>query len=325
MERPSFIYWLLAVHLTIVQANRVLDGLGLQELRIEAANQVAGSAWSPTQTIDHTLESSVSATNFHFTLSRRAIIFTREKKAQAPGMPVQDWNDDDGTVGIPKENASKEQAYRLARYWLEGAGFDVAAMEKEHPAWIEHQDLPLNNRHQTSGRFAVRWGRKGAVTGTNCAATVLLNLRGEWLVCIYVTQIRYLRAPLPEIPNSEDLNRLPNGPVLEVLGLRADEPIRDALKLPDFSFTNAFQLLNTSHAYREQMALAMHRVAAELASRLQSECLLNRLRTNLNEAYVNPPAFGSGGRLGSNDVEVRFDTAGRLSYFSCLPQGYTNW
>ena len=112
---------------------------------------------------------------------------------------------------------------------------------------------------------------------------MLLNLRGEWLVLIDVSPLRYCREALAEIPNSEDLNRLPDGPVRDCLGLRPDEFIRAALKLPGFSFTNAFQLLNTPDTYREQMALAMHRTATEVASRLQSECLLNSLRTNLNE------------------------------------------
>jgi hypothetical protein len=234
-------------------------------------------------------------------------------------------NDADGTIGIPKDAASDEAAYKLARHWLEAAGFDVAAMEKEQPAWVEHGDLPLRNSNETSGRFAVRWGRKGAVTGTNCAATVKLSLRGEWLVSIYVTHLRYLRTPLPEVPRGEDINRLPDTPVRDFLGLGPGRPINVALGQPGFSFTNTFRLLNTPDPYREQLALAMQRTVSELDSRLHSECLLDNIKTNLNEVYVNPPAFGSGGRIGSNDVEVRFDAAGRLSYFSCLPAAYTNW
>jgi len=120
MERPSFIYWLLAVHLTILQANRVLDGLGLQELRIDAASQVANSSGAshPAVTVDHGLESGVGTTNFQFGISKRHLAFTPLKKIQASKVNVQDWNDGDGTVGIPKEDASKQEAYRLAKHWL---------------------------------------------------------------------------------------------------------------------------------------------------------------------------------------------------------------
>ncbi len=164
-----------------------------------------------------------------------------------------------------------------------------------------------------SGGYWVHWGD---VVQDTCAANVYLNLATRLPVSISLSDGNYFKVPLPQVPDALALNALPDGPVLEWM-----HTVKDSTDIN----TNFFKLLEIPAGWREAHSPQLLKDAERVVTTLQWKSPTQKFSDMVEEVYVNPPAFGLGGRVGSSGGEVILDTKGKLKYFQHWPPGVTNY
>jgi hypothetical protein len=176
----SLIYWLLALHTTIEQANLVGRSLagGIDGPIVnEPASVVEFIPFPPVGDFFATVPfySSVSTSNHLFTVRTNALILAR----MIPGGGL-DWRfsraQEPGKVPGP----SAKDPIQLARTWLANMGVNIRELEKEYRP--EALQVPFE---EASNRFTVTWlARRGK--SALPAVYVTLNTAGPDLLEFYL-------------------------------------------------------------------------------------------------------------------------------------------
>jgi len=331
MQPFSLIYQFLALQLNIMEANATLDRLGLSELEITNVSQVVEYNSLPPKLLHYEvrgLSSGIWTRNLCFSVDSRGTFagFNMARVLWHGRAPAEDWGDDEGREGVLRESVSDEGAYRMARAWLERTGVDVADLESKYRPRTEHRVLPLNNRKTVSSEFMVYWDQRGSHgKDAKRGAEVFLNPSRKWLQHLCVSDVSFYRHPIPEIPHAIAVNLLPDEPVRQFFHLRPEEPAKQVFRRPGIYFTNVFALLETPPEYERQAKPLLLAETRNIIVLLGCDQLDPATEANLTDFYINPPAFGYGGRLEFTNGEVQFDCHGRLRYFSLLPRGQTNF
>lgn len=322
----SLIYFLLALHAMVEDANQTVDRLGLPHARISDLAQIRDFPLLPPR--DEALRryrglwAGIRTADFSVGVGSDGVGVTQ---LQGP-IGMENWHDNDHQVGVPRGSVTKEVAYKQARAWLEKMGGDVVALEKEYSPDIYHLELPLTDAETVASGYRIKWLRLGPLRETQPPAVeVCVNAKENWLVRLSIRDLRFYRNRVPEIPHAIAINLLPDEPVRKILGLKPEDSPKRIFSEHGFGFTNAFKLLATPDAYEAEARRLLYAEVKQLLSVLECDQLDEPNDKSMTDIYINPPAFGFGGRLEFKNGEVLFDTAGKLRFFRFLPRGQTNY
>jgi hypothetical protein len=226
------------------------------------------------------------------------------------------WPDRWSEIGAPADKANEKLAYTLARQWLEAIGVDVGGLERKYPVEITQDVCRAKGEGLVSPNFHVRWEKRGPRLEGEVSlrkAEVALDTSRRWLVELRVAEMASWSRPVISISNAYAIARLPDAPVHRYFKAHGGE-----------AWTNVLSLLAISPERRRQGLKQMLAEAQSLVSLLGIEDQIEVEPGLLQEAFVNPPAFGVGGSLDFGHRQFRFGTNGCLTYLSYYPRTYTN-
>ena len=325
MEPTSIIYRLLALHLLISQANFVAQRLDLQGASIADPNQITEFSVFPPKR-----EPNGEIRGFDAGLRTDAIAFTMAVGARTPsfgfarlhrthdGSVVEDWRAQEETPTVAPGKSSNQAIHALACDWLQKLGIDVQQLEAHHPFQVQRLHLPMGNLQASTDLFTVKWAPDGLRKGSWPDVEIALNERQQWLIRMEVRNFDFYQGTLPSIPHAIAVNCLPDAPVLRLLR-------EHNWTLKNLEATNVFSLLEIPRIYEAQMRVRLLSECKQIFSILGWDQVRQLRAENLVDFYINPPAFGPGGRLEFRDGEIQFDEAGKLRCFYFLPDGLTNY
>lgn len=328
MHRISLIYQLVLLHLITSEANVMVDRLDIPHARVSKPDQLTDFPVLPPLDVNGRFEGfscAIRTSNLNFSISCAGDlpgIGVVQILTDSRHNGIEDWKDGDGQIGVPRGSVTDDKAYQLARDWLVKAGVDVQAMEKKHRPRVEHLTLPLTNHRIVSSRFAVTWAADKL--NRRPAAEVFLNASEKWLVRLHVTDLSYYRNTLPEVPHAIAVSLLPDEPIRSFLRSQASGSATRIFREHGLQLTNVFSLLEKPGKYESEGRIQILHEAKQILSLLDCDQLDEPSENNLTDIYINPPAFGSGGRLEFRNGEMQFDPAGKLRLFRFLPRGQTN-